>query len=46
MAYNLIDLAWVGRLGSESVAAVGAIDNVDDLMTTVNALVPDELVVE
>lgn len=24
MAYNLIDLAWVGRLGSESVAAVGA----------------------
>ena len=24
MAYNLTDLAWVGRLGSESVAAVGA----------------------
>lgn len=24
MAYNLIDLAWVGRLGSESVAAVGS----------------------
>lgn len=24
MAYSLIDLAWVGRLGSESVAAVGA----------------------
>ena len=24
LAYNLIDLAWVGRLGSESVAAVGA----------------------
>jgi len=24
MAYSLIDLAWVGRLGSKSVAAVGA----------------------
>lgn len=24
MAYSLIDLAWVGRLGSESVAAVGS----------------------
>ncbi|MDR1646132.1 MAG: MATE family efflux transporter [Tannerellaceae bacterium] len=25
MAYNLIDMAWIGRLGSESVAAVGAV---------------------
>lgn len=25
MAYNLIDLAWIGRLGSRSVAAVGTI---------------------
>lgn len=25
MAYNLTDMAWVGRLGSESVAAVGAV---------------------
>ena len=24
MAYNLTDMAWVGRLGSESVAAIGA----------------------
>ena len=25
MAYSLTDMAWVGRLGSESVAAVGAV---------------------
>ncbi|MDR1919482.1 MAG: MATE family efflux transporter [Tannerellaceae bacterium] len=25
MAYNLIDMAWIGRLGSESVAAIGAV---------------------
>ena len=25
MAYNLTDMAWIGRLGSESVAAIGAI---------------------
>ncbi len=25
MAYNLTDMAWVGRLGSESVAAIGAV---------------------
>lgn len=25
MAYNLTDMAWVGRLGSESVAAVGSV---------------------
>ena len=25
MAYNLADMAWVGRLGSESVAAIGAV---------------------
>lgn len=23
MAYNMIDMMWVGRIGSESVAAVG-----------------------
>lgn len=25
MAYNLIDIAWVGRIGSEAVSAVGAV---------------------
>jgi putative MATE family efflux protein len=25
MAYNLIDMAWIGRLGSRSVAAIGAV---------------------
>ena len=25
MAYSLTDMAWVGRLGSEAVAAVGAV---------------------
>ena len=25
MAYNLTDMAWVGRLGSEAVAAIGAV---------------------
>ena len=25
MAYSLTDMAWVGRLGSESMAAVGAV---------------------
>ena len=25
MAYNLTDMAWVGRLGSESVAAIGSV---------------------
>ncbi len=25
MAYNLTDMAWIGRLGSESVAAVGSV---------------------
>ncbi|WP_334167368.1 MATE family efflux transporter [Phocaeicola paurosaccharolyticus] len=25
MAYNLTDMAWVGRLGSESIAAVGSV---------------------
>ncbi|HPN47815.1 MAG TPA: MATE family efflux transporter, partial [Bacteroidales bacterium] len=25
MAYSLTDMAWVGRLGPESVAAVGAV---------------------
>ena len=25
MAYSLTDMAWVGRLGSESVAAIGAV---------------------
>ena len=25
MAYNLVDILWIGRLGSESVAAVGSI---------------------
>lgn len=25
MAYNLVDIIWIGRLGSESVAAVGAV---------------------
>ena len=25
MAYSLTDMAWVGRLGSEAVAAIGAV---------------------
>ena len=25
MAYSLTDMAWVGRLGSQSVAAIGAV---------------------
>lgn len=25
MAYSLTDMAWVGRLGSEAVAAVGSV---------------------
>ena len=25
MAYSLTDMAWVGRIGSEAVAAVGAV---------------------
>lgn len=25
MAYSITDMAWVGRLGSESVAAIGAV---------------------
>ena len=26
MAYSLTDMAWVGRLGSEAVAAIGILD--------------------
>lgn len=25
MAYSLTDMAWVGRLGSEAVAAIGSV---------------------
>jgi len=39
MAYNLTDMAWVGRLGSESVAAVGAAGMVIWLCSTF-ALLP------
>lgn len=39
MAYTLTDMAWVGRLGSEEVAAVGAIGIVTWLITSL-ALLP------
>ncbi|MCC8145576.1 MAG: MATE family efflux transporter [Bacteroidales bacterium] len=39
MAYTLTDMAWVGRLGSEEVAAVGAI-GILMWMTTSLALLP------
>ena len=30
MAYSLTDMAWVGRIGSEAVAAVGAVGGGDE----------------
>ena len=29
MAYSLTDMAWVGRLGSEAVAAIGSVGILD-----------------
>ena len=38
MAYNLTDMAWVGRLGSESVAAIGAVGMVTWLVSSFSIL--------
>lgn len=38
MAYSLTDMAWVGRLGSESVAAVGAVGIIVWMSTSVSLL--------
>ncbi|WP_352423178.1 MATE family efflux transporter [Proteiniphilum sp.] len=35
MAYNLVDIIWIGRLGSESVAAVGAVGMLMWMMNSV-----------
>ncbi|MDR1556338.1 MAG: MATE family efflux transporter [Tannerellaceae bacterium] len=38
MAYNLIDMAWIGRLGSESVAAIGAVGILTWMTTSLSLL--------
>jgi putative MATE family efflux protein len=38
MAYNLVDMAWIGRLGSESVAAVGAVGILTWMTTSLSLL--------
>lgn len=35
MAYNLVDIIWIGRIGSESVAAVGAVGMMMWMMNSV-----------
>ncbi len=35
MAYNLVDIIWIGRLGSQSVAAVGAVGMLMWMMNSV-----------
>src|SRR5690554_4746635 len=35
MAYNLVDILWIGRLGSESVAAVGSVGMLMWMMNSV-----------
>lgn len=35
MAYNLVDILWIGRLGSESVAAVGSVGMLMWMMSSV-----------
>ncbi len=35
MAYNLVDILWIGRLGSESVAAIGSIGMLMWMMNSV-----------
>lgn len=35
MAYNLVNIAWIGRLGSESVAAVGSVGMLMWMMNSV-----------
>ena len=35
MAYNLVDILWIGRLGSQSVAAVGAVGMLMWMMNSV-----------
>ena len=38
MAYSITDMAWVGRLGSESVAAIGAVGILTWLMASLSLL--------
>lgn len=38
MAYSLTDMAWVGRLGSEAVAAVGAVGIIAWMSTSISLL--------
>lgn len=38
MAYSLTDMAWVGRLGSEAVAAVGAVGILTWMSTSISLL--------
>lgn len=38
MAYSLTDMAWVGRLGSESVAAIGAVGILTWMVNTLSLL--------
>lgn len=38
MAYNLVDIIWIGRLGSESVAAVGSIGMLMWMMNSVSLI--------
>ena len=38
MAYSLTDMAWVGRLGSESVAAIGAVGILTWMSTSISLL--------
>ena len=38
MAYNLTDMAWIGRLGSESVAAIGAVGMLTWLVSSFSIL--------
>ena len=35
MTYNMVDLIWIGRLGSRSVAAVGAVGMIMWMMNSV-----------
>ena len=38
MAYSITDMAWVGRLGSEAVAAIGAVGILTWMTTSISYL--------
>ena len=38
MAYNLTDMAWVGRIGSEAIAAVGSVGLLTWMTTSLSLL--------